>query len=460
MLQFDPGIYTDEECTVQGECVRFRAWRGILYVEKPVNPEFQQLNLFAPAAYYEGASINGYTLKTAPVFVPNTVGGYHPGPLDEPGEDKRHPGAANTIFRALQHGYVVAAPAIRGRTQVGGKAPACIVDYKAAVRWLHCFAADLPGDENKIITNGTSAGGALSALMGATGDHPDYEPYLSAIGAADASDAVFAASCYCPITNLDHADMAYEWQFLGVNDFHRRQMQMGEGGRPTFTPVDGELTPLMVKVSAEEAALFPAYVNNLALKDEIGAPLTMTPDGEGPFKSYIMQKIMDSARRAMDSGMDISAKSWLTVEDGRITAIDFSSYVRDITRMKEPPAFDALDLSTPENDLFGIDNGPGRHFTAYSQANSLSGGAVAEKEPVKLLNPMHYIGDPAAAVACNWRIRHGTSDRDTSLAISTILALKLREEGCQVNHHFPWDLPHSGDYDLDELFAWIDGICL
>ncbi|MCR2018515.1 hypothetical protein NSB04_01975 [Blautia pseudococcoides] len=25
--------------------------------------------------------------------------------------------------------------------------------------------------------------------------------------------------------------------------------------------------------------------------------------------------------------------------------------------------------------------------------------------------------------------------------------------------HSPWGIPHAGDYDFDELFAWIDGIC-
>ena len=459
MLQFDLNAYTAEECIVQGECVQFRAWRNIPYVEKPVDPEFQRLNLFAPAAYYEGAQINGYTLETAPVFMPNTVGGYCSGPLGQPGEDGHNPGAPNSIFRALQHGYVVAAPAIRGRDRAGGRAPACIVDYKAAVRWLHRFAAGLPGDEGRIITNGTSAGGALSALMGAAGDHPDYAPYLAAIGAADASDAVYAASCYCPITNLDHADMAYEWQFLGVNEFHRLQMQMREGGRPAFTPVDGALTPLMVKVSAEEAALFPAYVNSLGLKDPGGALLTMTSEGEGPFKDYVIRKIIASAQRAMDSGVDVSAKPWLTVEAGRVAAMDFSAYARDITRMKEPPAFDALDTGSPENDLFGTGNGPARHFTRFSRERSLGGGALAERELVKLLNPMDYIGDPAAGTAQHWRIRHGTRDRDTSLAISTILALALQAAGCRVDHSFPWDVPHSGDYDLDDLFAWIDGIC-
>lgn len=52
---------------------------------------------------------------------------------------------------------------------------------------------------NKIITNGTSAGGALSSLMGATGNHPD------------------------------HADMAYEWEFSGEKDYCQMHMKMDEG---------------------------------------------------------------------------------------------------------------------------------------------------------------------------------------------------------------------------------------
>ena len=55
--------------------------------------------------------------------------------------------------------------------------------------------------------------------MGVTGNHPDYELYLKELGAEDERDDIFAASCYCPITNLDHADMAYEWEFEGLNDY-------------------------------------------------------------------------------------------------------------------------------------------------------------------------------------------------------------------------------------------------
>lgn len=67
-------------------------------------------------------------------------------------------------------------------------------------------AKTVPGDVEKIITNGTSAGGALSALAGATGNAKEYEPYLKAIGAAEEKDDIFAASCYCPIHNLEYAD--------------------------------------------------------------------------------------------------------------------------------------------------------------------------------------------------------------------------------------------------------------
>ena len=38
------------------------------------------------------------------------------------------------------------------------------------------------------------------------------------------------------------------------------------------------------------------------------------------------------------------------------------------------------------------------------------------------------------------------------------LAVKLRMNGKQVAIKLLWGVPHSGDYDLDELFQWIDSI--
>ena len=64
-----------------------------------------------------------------------------------------------------------------------------------------------------------------------------------------------------------------------------------------------------------------------------------------------------------------------------------------------------------------------------------------------------------ADTAPHFRIRHGTHDRDTSLAIPAIFALSLRSAGVDVDFWYPWGIPHAGDYDLLELFAWIDGLC-
>jgi hypothetical protein len=47
---------------------------------------------------------------------------------------------------------------------------------------------------------------------------------------------------------------------------------------------------------------------------------------------------------------------------------------------------------------------------------------------------------------------------DTALAVPTILATTLSNRGCSIDFELPWNRPHSGDYDLDELFAWIGDI--
>ena len=75
-----------------------------------------------------------------------------------------------------------------------------------------------------------------------------------------------------------------------------------------------------------------------------------------------------------------------------------------------------------------------------------------------LMNAMNFISNDGCAK--HWRIRHGAADRDTSFAISAMLAQCLTAEGKEVDYFLPWGVPHSGDYDLEELFEWIDGIAL
>ena len=93
-----------------------------------------------------------------------------------------------------------------------------MLDLKAAIRYLKFNDDLILGNAKKIITDGTSAGGAMSALLGSTGNHPDYELLLEKMGAAKASDDIWAAVCFCPITDLEHADMAYEWLYNCTNN--------------------------------------------------------------------------------------------------------------------------------------------------------------------------------------------------------------------------------------------------
>lgn len=464
-LNVDPARYAVHTLELEGMAVTYRAFADIPYAEKPVLPQLQRLNIFAPEAFFAGEQVNGYGLHTAPIFVPNTVGGYRPGPADWPGLDRE--GRPNAIFHALRRGYVVVSPGLRGSGLIDdegracGVAPAVLCDYKAAVRWLRHNRELIPGDTEKIVTNGTSAGGAISSVMGVTGNHPDFAPWLEAMGAAQERDDVFAASCYCPITNLDHADMAYEWEFCGVNDYHRKRLiPPGPGEeKPTFVPEDGEMTELQSALSRELKNRFPAYLNSLALTDDEGTPLTLDGEGNGAFKDYVLSIVARSAQGRLDRGEDLSALDWLKVENGRVTAVDFARYVAFRTRMKPSPAFDSVSLDTPENRLFGTPEGQERHFTLFSRDRSLADGAMAEEERVRMMNPMNYIGDPNATTARHFRIRHGSVDRDTSLAISAILTARLRMEGVDAALEYPWGVPHAGDYDLPELFDWIDSLC-
>ena len=504
-IVFNPEDYSTKTMNANGETVTFRAYEHLVYVKKPFEPECQMLSIYIPEAYLKGGTINGFTAETAPIFMPNSVGGYMPGTIEEP-QEETHQGGANAALYALSNGYVVVSPAIRGRSLKAkngyetGKAPALIVDYKAAVRFVrHNRKANrIPaGDTEKIISCGTSAGGALSALLGATGNAKDYLAYLKEQGAAKERDDIFASMCYCPITNLENADMAYEWMFHDANSSYRKR---ADGTGIAITPEQKEH-------SAELKGKFVEYLDSLNLRDSLGNRLNLAPDGNGLFREYIESLYLESAQNAIDTGDTTVGKTpWLTISNGIAVHMDFPKYIEAVKRLKGIPAFDAFDMTTGENNEFGTYDIPNKHFTRYSLEHSqlvttpkleeekklaaekalqynlaspvekrqLRKANLEEKmekdkldlsqymadgQIIKMLNPIRYIGNREVQTAPHWRIRHGALDRDTALAIPAILALKLKNSGKAVDFKVSWGYGHDGDYDLPELFAWIDRIC-
>ena len=474
-LAFDAKNYESMSTTVDNKEIKYRAFEYIPYVANPIDIDQQYMNIYVPEEYFNNGTVNGYNTQTAPIFMPNAVGGYMPSQAMTP---KVENGKPNSVLYALSRGYVVASPATRGRTNKAsdgnfiGKAPAVIVDLQAATAYLHANDSTMPGNANRIITNGTSAGGAVSLLQGAAGNNSDFQPYLQALGAATAATNVYAVSAYAPITNLDAADMAYEWSYKGITSFNK--VTMGQGELPQAN-VGGNTAPPQrtmqrVNLNADDVAYsnllsehFPEYVNNLQLRDAMGRVLKLDKNGNGTFKNYVKAFIIDAANKAQAKGTDLSKHTYL-VRDGKTGAIkdiNWEAYNQFVSRSKAPGAFDSRSNDSGENNLFGTSTTDNNHFTITAALHDTTPNQdvyVENAKIVTMMNPMNYLGSPAATNARYYRIRYGTADSNTSVAIPLIVGARAQNLGYNVDMSTPFGVDHSGDYDLDELFNWMDNI--
>ena len=474
-LAFDAKNYESMSTTVDNKEIKYRAFEYIPYVANPIDIDQQYMNIYVPEEYFNNGTINGYNTQTAPIFMPNAVGGYMPSQAMTP---KMENGKPNSVLYALSRGYVVASPATRGRTNKAsdgnfiGKAPAVIVDLQAATAYLHANDSAMPGNANRIITNGTSAGGGVSLLQGATGNSSDFQPYLQALGAATAATNVYAVSAYAPITNLDAADMAYEWSYNGISSFNKVTMSPGELPQANVggTPTQPQRTMQRVNLNADDLAYskmlsehFPDYVNNLQLRDSLGRVLKLDKNGNGTFKNYVKEFIVAAANKAAAKGTDLSKHTYLVRDNktGTIKDINWEAYNHFVSRSKAPGAFDSRANDTGENSLFGTSTTDNNHFTITAALHDTTTNQdiyVENAKIVTMMNPMNYLGSPAATNARFYRIRYGTADSNTSVAIPLIVGTRAQNLGYRVDMATPFDVDHSGDYDLEELFNWMDNI--
>lgn len=241
----------------------------IQYCSNPADLQYETLGIFVPAVYMNASdngdgtytceinpdsSVGNYTAANAPIVIPVDTPGY--AAMDAPAD---YVSSASSYTDA---GFIYVNAGCRGRD---AGAPAGVTDLKAAIRYLRYNGENLPGSTDRIFTFGMSGGGAQSALVGATGDSELYTPYLEAIGAAEnVSDAVAGSMCWCPITNLDYANEAYEWN-LGS----------------TRSGLDSETQTL----SDNMASAFAEYINAIGLTDTEGNVLTLTESEDGIYQS-------------------------------------------------------------------------------------------------------------------------------------------------------------------------------
>ena len=311
-LKFDEKKFELKSVQVGERTLKFRAYEGIVYVAKPAS-DYEVLNFYVPEGKFSD--------QKGAIFMPNAIGGYMSAMPQKPEIQNEKP---NATLEALLRGYVVASVGARGRTlkdgeKFIGKAPAAIVDLKAAVRYLKFNDKFMPGDANKIISNGTSAGGAMSALLGTSANAKEYEPYLDELGAAKADDQIYAVSAYCPVTNLEHEDEAYEWMFGDLDKFERIDFSSLDAS--TFNDrskkpktITGELNATQKELSRELKSKFPAYLNSLNLKDAKGHALSLDENGEGSFKEYINALISKAFTATKSSDKSTLTPKFITLD--------------------------------------------------------------------------------------------------------------------------------------------------
>ena len=79
---------------------------------------------------------------------------------------------------------------------------------------------------------------------------------------------------------------------------------------------------------------------------------------------------------------------------------------------------------------------------------------------LQMSSPIPYLTSDNGDSAPYWYVRHGLRDRDTSFALQTVLynAILNDDTIADVNFVLPWLQPHSGDYDVQEAYTWLESV--
>ena len=519
-LKFDATAFTTVNVTLDGVALAVRQYR-IVYVAKPIRFAMTQTSLSGatttladPFAYQTMIVSVAESLagdQTRPIYmVVNNAGWFN-----SPVATSITAGAAfvstsdtDAIGSALKAGYVVVNVGSRGRGaraadgRWAGKAPAAIVDTKAAIRYLRLNDSLMPGTASRIVLTGTSGGGGLVAAVSASGNSGDHLPFLADIGAAGVAgsnatatstlkDDVFAVVAYCPINNLGNADAGYEWEYNPVRS---------DANTPALNGVAYSAGP-QPAASAAIAATFPAYLGGLNLIREDGSALTAANLRDSTLaqvrREIQAQIAKGTAVPALGASFTIPGSmgaagtavvnDWLTLTGtgttATVAAIDYNRYLKFVTTiraLKTVVAFDATGVNgntavSGETNLFGSDAFAYSNFTEWSWNNNQVRGDGSGTDDtglgfsaylaanvnnlatqIRLINPLAYL-NTTADTAPFWYVRHGMIDRDTAFAMQLVLYHAIRRDTKvkEVDFKIPYLVPHSGNYDVQEAFAWV-----
>ena len=498
---------------VDGQAVKVD-WYVAPYVTNPNRPEDQKINIYIPENVQKNSPV---------LFVINNEGWFMDDyfrtvddqtgiaikdgvnyPTDFDTKANTSKGREQFSAMALKRGFIIASYGARGRNNGAtdgkflGHSPATAVDTKAAIRYLKANKDFLGLDPEKIIANGTSGGGAMTSLIAASGNSPDFFEYLYEIGAAGISknkdgkfisapeigDDIFAAMAYCPITDLGHADAAYEFTYNST----RKELYKNSA---LEYEVEGASQEEIMKKSEALKENYIAYVNGLKLKRKDGSLLTADNLEEeiiALMKAEIEESIKEIGVERMRADIERSqwhGNNWLVLNDDGTYKYDFEAhkyFAAMNTKLKIVPAFSNSGLYEPqqqnEDNLFGtrdesyspfefvswnedkVKNTVGKDDTGldWDEYMKTDAGKFLAQQ-IKMTCPFDYLtDDPNVKTAPFWYVRWGMKDRDSSFALETVFYHELlnNKNIKDLNFEFAWLFPHSGNYDAKEAFEWLD----
>lgn len=479
--------------------------RGVYINANITNLNNQTMLIYAPAEYFDvddsGNVIsinyentkNGYTAKTAPIVFLNECGGWR----------SSSPRSCETSY--IDEGFVYVTCGARSRDAMNddntlhtGKAPMQMADLKSGVIELRANDKVIPGDKNKIISIGTSGGGQMSSIFGASGDMKEYYPYMYEAGTLGITknsdgtfdsvfkDNIFAAQNYCPIADIENADMAYAWWWVDL---------VNDGGI-----YNGKITAFEKRLQELEANAYIEYLNSLKLKDEAGNDLTLTGLRSGSYYEAILNNISEALNQYVANGeLDVEEtddnKSWLTKDkDGNYQVTDMKGFMIGTglvnSRNKAIPGFDAKDKSA-ENNAFGKPEDDTVHFSKsvatimknnYEELSKLDGfdkeqvdayiedaidgnDASLISNQTALLNATHILlgidGLKAVNPVKHFRNRSGTADQHTSFGIGFNILTAARMKGIDVDYSLVWNMNHGSNEGTTTgtFIDWVNKIC-
>ncbi len=474
---------------------------GIVYCTDPADSTYASLGIFVPGAYFDAvsngdgtytctvngtASCGGYTAAAAPILFPVNT----PGHKAQDAPD----GYSKNANAYTSQGFIYVAAGCRGKD---AGIPAGVTDLKAAIRYIRHNLDVLPGCGERVTAFGMSGGGSQTAVLGASGNSALYDVYLAAIGAADESDAVDAAMCWCPITGFDSADEGHEWSMGTTRTGLSEEMQAISDGLAAayadyvnamgFTDGEGQL--LTLEESTEgicQAGSYYEYVKEVIETSlehyltDTSFPITGGSGGKGKksSSSSVSYKNAEEYIAALNAGGE-----WVTYdgETGEVSITSIAAFSEHLKKASKPvAAFDKLEAGGHE--LFNTGDGECTHFdsvlaslvqgTAYEAdfADDLSRtdalGSTIETR-LRMFSPLSYLLEAnqdygTADVASHWRIRTGITQSDTPLTTEINLALALEMYGADVDFETVWAQGHTQAERTgsagDNFIAWLHSI--